>query len=97
MIIVYKVAALSYFILSKLVRIKHLGLVNIVPGKEIVKEFIQHRAIPKDIAAEALRLLNDKKYFDNMRHELSLIRQQLGDGEGSKRVAELAFKMINES
>lgn len=95
MVIVYKVAALSYFILSKLVSIKHLGLVNIVPGKEIVKEFIQHQAKPEKIAEEALHLMNDKNYYETMRKNLSLIRQQLGDGKGSENVAALAFDMLN--
>jgi len=94
MVIVYKIAALSYFILNKLVNIDHLGLVNIIPGKEIVREFIQQKAVPEDIAKEALRLLNDTEYYESMRHELSLLRQQLGDGNGSKRVAELAYSML---
>jgi lipid-A-disaccharide synthase len=94
MVIVYKIAALSYFILNKLVNIDHLGLVNIIPGKEIVREFIQQKAIPENIAKEALRLLNDAEYYESMRHELSLLRQQLGDGNGSKRVAELAYRML---
>ncbi len=96
MVIVFKIAALSHYILSKMVSIKHLGLVNIIPGKEIVKEFIQQNAVPADIAEEALRLLNDKKYYDTMKHELSLIRQQLGGGSGSKNIAELAYRMVCE-
>ncbi len=95
MVIVFKVAALSHYILSRMVSLKHIGLVNIIPGKEIVKEFIQQNAIPADIATEALRLLNDKKYYDLMKHELSLIRQQLGGGNGSKNVAQLAFDMMH--
>jgi len=96
MVIVFKIAALSHYILSKMVSVKHLGLVNIIPGKEVVKEFIQQNAKPPDIAEEALRLLNDKKYYENMRHELSLIRQQLGGGKGSENVAKLAYSMLNE-
>lgn len=96
MVIVFKIAALSHYILSKMVSIKYLGLVNIIPGKEVVKEFIQQNAIPKDITKEALRLLDDKKYYESMQHELSLIRQQLGAGNGSKNVAELAYRMLHE-
>jgi len=95
MVLVLKVAALSYFILRKMVSIQHAGLVNIIPGKEVVKEFIQQDAIPEDIAKEAIRLLDDKKYYETMQHELSLIRKQLGSGKGSKNVAELAYKMLN--
>ena len=94
MVIVFKIAPLSHYILSKIVSIKHLGLVNIIPGKEVVKEYIQQNAIPHDIATEAMRLLNDKKYYEEMKHELSLIRQQLGGGDGSKNVAQLAYDML---
>jgi len=95
MVIVYKTSAITFYIGKKLVSLKHIGLVNIIPGKEVVKEFLQNDAKPSLIAAEALHLLNDKNYYDSMQHELSLIRQQLGDGNGSKNVAELAWKMLH--
>ena len=95
MVIVYKAAALTFYIMSKIVSIKHLGLVNIIPGKEIVREFLQNDACPEDIAEEAIRLLDDEKYYENMKHELSLIRQQLGSGNGSRNVARLAYDMLH--
>lgn len=95
MVIVYKVSALTYYIMKNLAITRFIGLVNIVPQKSIVKEFIQHQATPANISNEALRLLNDNKYYETMKHELSLLRHQLGDGDGSKNVAELAWKMLN--
>jgi len=95
MVIVYKTSAITFFIGKNLVSLKHLGLVNIIPGKEIVREFLQGNARPQLIAEEALHLLNDPEYYESMQHELSLLRQQLGDGNGSKNVAELAWKMLN--
>jgi len=95
MVIVYKTSAITFYIGKKLVKLKHIGLVNIIPGKEVVKEFLQGDAKPALIAKEALHLLNDDNYYQSMQHELSLIRQQLGDGNGSKNVAELAWKMLN--
>lgn len=95
MVIVAKIAALSYLILNRMVKVPYLGLVNIIAGKEVVKEFVQNKATPEAISNEILRLLNDTEYNDTMRHELSLIRKQLGDGNGSKNVAELAFNMMN--
>ena len=97
MVIVLKVAAISYFIFKKLATVRYAGLVNIIPGKEVVKEFIQHDAIPENIAKEAIRLLDDKKYYETMQHELSLIRKQLGGGNDSRNVAELAYRMLNDT
>jgi lipid-A-disaccharide synthase len=95
MVIVYKTSAITFFIGKNLVSLTHIGLVNIIPGKEIVREFLQGDARPPLIAEEALHLLNDEKYYKSMQHELSLIRQQLGDGNGSRNVANLAWKMLN--
>lgn len=94
MVITHKLAWLSYFILSRLVKITHIGLVNIVPQKEIVKEFIQHDATAENLATETLRILEDKNYNQNMRDELSKLRKLLGTGGGSKNVAKLAYSMF---
>mgnify|MGYP000571799580 CR=1 FL=1 len=96
MVITHKLAALSYFILSRLVKISHIGLVNIVPGKEIVKEFIQHEATPENLAKETLQILEDENYNKNMRAELSKLRELLGTGGGSKNVAKLAYSMLEQ-
>jgi len=100
MVIVYKVSALTYYIMKNLAITKFIGLVNIVPQKSVIKEFIQHEATASNISREALKILDDKKYCDSIRHELSLLRHQLGDdshsGNGSKNVALLAFNMLNK-
>lgn len=94
MVITHKLAWLSYFILSRLVKISHIGLVNIVPGKEIVKEFIQQDATAENLANETLRILEDEKYNNEMRDELIKLRALLGTGGGSKNVAKLAHSML---
>lgn len=97
MVIVYKTSALTYYIMKNLAITKFIGLVNIVPGKSVVKEYIQHEATASNISGEALKILNDKNYYEIIQHELSLLRQQLGDGNGSKNVALLASQMINNN
>jgi lipid-A-disaccharide synthase len=97
MVILHKVAPLSYFILRRLVHLTHIGLVNIVPGKEIVKEFIQHDATPENLSAETLRILDDKNYNRTMRDELGKLRELLGEGGGSKNVAALAYEMLEKN
>ncbi len=95
MVITYKVSPISYYIIKALAITQFVGLVNIVSQKSVVKEFIQHQATASNISEETLHLLNDHKYYETMKHELSLLRHQLGDGDGSKSVAELAWKMLN--
>jgi lipid-A-disaccharide synthase len=96
MVILHKLAPLSYFILSRLVHLTHIGLVNIVPGKEVIKEFIQHDATPEKLTQETLRILDDKNYNKVMRDELARLRELLGTGGGSKNVAALAYEMLTK-
>ncbi|MGZ8160880.1 MAG: lipid-A-disaccharide synthase, partial [Methylobacter sp.] len=61
-----------------------IGLPNIVLGKGIVKELIQHEATADNLAAEVMRILTDKAYAEEMRANLNLVKEQLGQGGGSK-------------
>jgi len=95
MAIVYKISWLSYFILKFIVSIERIGLVNIVAGKDVVKEFLQGKARPRKIAAEIQRILTDSNYNQTMRTELSQVRGKLGDSSGTTHIAKLAYRMLD--
>jgi len=92
--IIYKIALLSYFIVKPLVKIKHVGLVNIVAEKEIVKEFLQFDARPQVIADEINLILDNKIYRQNMIAELNAVRDNLGKTGGTENMAELILEML---
>lgn len=97
MAIVYRVTAFSYFIMSRMIRIDHIGLANIVAGKRIVPEFIQHSAKPELIAAEIIRQLTDKHYSSAIASELAAIKEKLeADNRGNNRLAELVVEMLQD-
>jgi lipid-A-disaccharide synthase len=75
--LIYKVAPLTYLAGRAVIKVPHLGMANILAGKEIVKEFIQQDAAPTNLAAEALRLLDDAAYRDRMREDFSKVRTKL--------------------
>ncbi|MEE4252468.1 MAG: lipid-A-disaccharide synthase [Desulfuromusa sp.] len=93
MAILYKVAPLSYAIGRRLIKIEFAGLTNIVVGRGIVREFIQDDAQPIKMSDEILRLLDDQKYIDVMRHDLQEVRRLLGGPGCSERVAEIIAEM----
>jgi len=95
MAIVYIVNKINYAIMSRLIQIDHIGLVNIVSGKSIVKEFVQDAAQADAIAAEILQLLDDDQYRDTMLDELAIVKQKMGDGGASKNVAGLITTLLN--
>ena len=94
MVITYKLATITYWLGRWLVNTPFIGLPNIVLGKLAIKELIQHAATPENIAAEVIRILLDKSYADEMRANLLLVKAQLGQGGGSKNMANLALEML---
>jgi lipid-A-disaccharide synthase len=94
MVIIYRVSMFSYWIARRLVKVKHIGLVNIVAGRSIVREFIQNDAQPQAIASEVERLLIDEAYIQAMRQAMASIHQALGEPGGSRKAAELALQVL---
>ena len=97
MVIIYKVSPISAWVARALVRVDHIGLVNLVAGREIVPEFLQHQASPENIAAAATGMLNDGASLDRLKHELLELRNALGGAGASSRVADIAMQMLSGS
>ncbi len=91
--ILYKVAPLSYRIGKHLIKIKYVGLPNIVAGRRIVQEFIQDAAEPTAMGDEILRLLDDQDYIETMLQDLEEVRKMLGDPGCSVRVSSIVDEM----
>jgi lipid-A-disaccharide synthase len=75
--LVYKVSPLTYLAGRAVIRVPYLGMANILAGRGIVKEFIQHDATPDALAAEGLRLLDDPAYRARQRDDSATVRSQL--------------------
>lgn len=58
MVVAYKVAWLSYAILSRMVKTDHISMPNLLAGKEIVPEFVQGQVQPRPMADALMRYFN---------------------------------------
>jgi lipid-A-disaccharide synthase len=94
MVIIYKVAPLTYWIAKWLVRIPYIGLPNIIAGKMIVPELIQDQANSKSIYNQVCNILNDNLAADKMRISLSQVRGSLGENDGIAELAKLVIEML---
>lgn len=94
MVIVYKLTSLSYWLGRMLINIPFIGLPNILAGKPIVREFIQHEASPENVAAEIGKILREPEYAANIREELRAVREKIGERDGSAELAKLAAGML---
>ncbi len=94
MVITYKLSAITYLLAKYLVITKFIGLPNIIAGKQIVKELIQNDANEKNLADEINLILDNSKYREKMLTELTKVKEMLGQGGGSKNMADLAVSML---
>lgn len=94
MVVIYRISPLSYQILSRMVKLDHIALCNIVAGERVVPELIQHEATPARISEQALQLLNDSDLAAQMRQAMETVQRNLGEGGASHNVARLALEML---
>ena len=87
MVIAYQTTALTYRAARRLIRIRHVGLPNIVAGRTICPEFIQGAAQPEALAGALLPLLEDTPARRRMLAGYEEVRAALGPGDASTRAA----------
>jgi lipid-A-disaccharide synthase len=92
-VLIYKVSALTYAAGRLLVKVKYLGMPNVLAEKEIVPEFIQHRAQPSAITKAVSRLLELGPRTE-MISEFDKVREQLGGKGASERAAKAILAEI---
>ena len=97
MVIVYRFSTLSYLIGRMLIDVQHIGLVNIVAGKRVVPELVQHASTPENMADAMTKILGDPVAYQQMRNELAGIRILLGEGGTSSRVASVVLDLLNSN
>jgi len=93
----YRVNKLSWLMGRHLVKVPFYSMVNLVAGRCIVPELIQHDMTPGRLADAALSLLGDERARDAMRGELRLVVQKLAGPQDPLDVAaELVEKHLKE-
>jgi lipid-A-disaccharide synthase len=91
MVLLYATTWLTYRLAKWLIRVDCIGLVNLVAGRKIVPELIQHDATADRLCREAGRLLQDAQAYDEMRAGLRKVREALGRPGASRRAAEVVL------
>lgn len=89
MVIIYRLSAFSYFLGKLLIDVPFFALCNHIAYQSIVPELIQDDANPNRIFAETRKILDNEKYKQNMKLNLSKIRGLLGNINTNQALAEL--------
>ena len=88
MAVVYRTSWPTYLTARAVVRLSHIALVNVVAGREVVPEFVQHRATPDRLAKAIVSLLRDEVLARDMKLQLRQVREQLGPPGAVERAAD---------
>jgi lipid-A-disaccharide synthase len=93
-VLMYRVAPMSYTIGKRVVKIPHIGLVNIVAQQEIVREFVQENIKPEKIALELEKYIFDEDFRSEKKEQLAIVKEKLGQPGAADKTAELVLDVI---
>ena len=76
-VVVYRVSPLTYAIAKRVVKVPHVAMANLIAGKRIVPELIQHDFTARNIVQQLEPLLPEGPARQSMMNELKTIRNVL--------------------
>ena len=86
---VYKAGWLEMSIAKAVVKVKFISLINLIAGKEVIRELIQEQATVREISEEVKRLVVDNAYRSRIQEEYKKIYHILDTGSASENAARL--------
>jgi lipid-A-disaccharide synthase len=89
MVVFYRISPFTFFMGKVLTNLKFVALVNILSGREVVRELLQKDATEDNIYAELSRILQDTEYRNSIKSDLEAIQGMMKGKSPSSRVAEI--------
>lgn len=91
-IVCYRSGLLNYEIGKRLIKVPFISLVNLIFGREIVKELIQADLNKENLIRE-IRKLEDETYKQELVSNYRELKSMLGQKNASKRVADIILSL----
>ncbi|MES2706150.1 MAG: lipid-A-disaccharide synthase [Verrucomicrobiota bacterium] len=88
--LIYRVALGTYLFAKAVIKVEHLGMVNLLAGREIVRELLQSDCTPAKISEELLRLHRSPEAREALAGDMKTIVDGLA-GDGAYRRAAQAI------
>lgn len=93
----YKADRISFYVIKKILKIKYVGLVNIICNANIVKELLQNKFTANNITKELNKLLFDKEYRNQQQNGFEHLRLIIGDKGASRKCAISINNFLNKT
>jgi lipid-A-disaccharide synthase len=95
LVVAYRTGRISFALAKRLVKVPHIGLVNVVAGREVAREFIQDDVVPDRMADALAKLLaNGTAERREVLSGLAEVRGKLGTPGAAERVAKMASDLV---
>jgi lipid-A-disaccharide synthase len=94
-IVTYHTSAVTYALAKRLVRLKHIGLPNIISGEAIVPECIQEQAEGANLAHTLERFIESPRLYHGTVKKLLGLRRMLGEKKPSHEVSGIIRNIVN--
>ena len=85
--LVYRVAWSTYLAAKVVVRIKFIGIINVLAGREVVPELVQHLCSPERLGAAMVEMLTHPEKRAALQQDLASVVATLGEGGAYARAA----------
>jgi lipid-A-disaccharide synthase len=77
MVVSYKLSPITYWIMKRLITQEFISLPNLLAGREVVPELLQHDAEPNKLAQALLQRLEDNQTVHQLQETFQFIHRQL--------------------
>jgi lipid-A-disaccharide synthase len=92
-VVAYKTSPITAFLVRQLIKIDYVSLVNLIAGKEVVKELLQSNCTTETLTRELTNVLHQNR--EQMIQDYKDIKKQIQTEGVSKRTADLMWKYLN--
>ncbi len=92
-VVVYRVSPLTYAIAKRMVKVPHVAMANLIAGKRVVPELIQHDFTAANIVQQLEPLLPDGPARESMRIDLGAVREALR-GQAAHQQGQTAIERV---
>jgi lipid-A-disaccharide synthase len=83
MVVVYRGSEINWRLIRPLIHLDTFGMVNLIAGRRIVPELMQHEVTGEGIAREVTDILTDPTRLSRMQRDLAGVQERLATSEGS--------------
>jgi len=94
-VVCYRMSLTSALLAWAVVRVKYISLVNLILGKEVVKELIQYKCTWNNISDELGNILNDKIHKQTMLDNYQNLRNLMGEKGSSNKAAAAIWEFVS--